>query len=160
MRRGELCGLKWSNVDIPNATIRVRQTIVELKGGSQVDTPKTNSSVRDVYVGKEVIDVLLEIKKDITPDDYVFCNRDGGFLIPSNINKAFYSITEKAGIKCRFHDLRHTSITHLISSGVDVKTISSRVGHSSVSMTLDRYTHILQKNQENVVEQMRGILGV
>lgn len=155
-RRGELLAIKWSDIDETENIINIRSSIVEVKGGAIEVPPKTLKSKRATPVEPEIIEALKEIKMDGC--DYVFHTGDGKHLTPSNINRAFYRIRNKAGLKCRFHDLRHTHATWLINSGIDVKTVSERLGHSNISTTLNKYTHVINETQRKAAATMIGLL--
>lgn len=174
LRRGEIAGLKVSNMDFENNTIRVAETIVEVKGAVMADTPKSKSSNRTISVDKMVMESLKELLKENSPkekrkrnirelhaslglssgatedevkddeDYYLFRTRDNKPLTPSNINRAFRRVLKTAEIgQVRFHDLRHTHATLLINHGMDPKTVSSRIGHEDIRLTLNQYTHVV-----------------
>ena len=143
LRKSEVFGLTWQDVDFKNETISINKTRQYLKEkGLFVKETKNVSSIRNITIGKTLIKLLKDYKTQIKPSKT-------DFII---INENFYGISEwfkrwqnKNNISViRFHDLRHTHATLLLSLGVDIKTISQRLGHSSIVTTLNIYTHVLQ----------------
>lgn len=149
LRRGEVLGLHWSDINFETTTITIKRNVV-LEGSIQtVGEPKTLSSRRTLSVSKETLQELLAIKKDDC--DIVFSNAGGLYMDPSRVYKTFKKIVKQAGLRgdIRFHDLRHTNATLLIAKGVNMKTVSERLGHSSITITMDRYTHgVLEEDQK------------
>ncbi|MBA4066424.1 MAG: hypothetical protein C0501_22465 [Isosphaera sp.] len=96
-----------------------------------------------------------------TPDTPVFCgSRRGQWLRKSDVYRhSFAPILKRAGLKFRFHDLRHASASLLLASGVDVKTVQSRLGHSAAAVTLDIYAHAIDRGQQTAADAMQGILA-
>src|SRR5690606_28019156 len=140
MRRGELVGLKWSAVDFAGRRLWVNQTVV-YDGNKPIiqPMPKTKQGRRSVAIGPGLVQILKDHreeqirKKVYTPDGWVWPNRYGGPIDPHNLSgKVFPALVEKAGLpRIRFHDLRHTHFTDLAASGVHVRVMADRAGHSS-----------------------------
>ncbi|PFU90807.1 site-specific integrase [Bacillus anthracis] len=169
MRQGEIMGLRWKDIDFQNQIIYVRQTLTQtakIKFGA-----KNNASVRNVHFPAKLIEELKLHKKRIVEEkkyyqrDYrdhglVICTRDGRPMIPRNLRKEFYNLTEKLGLpKIRFHDLRHTHATMLIQQNVNVKLISERLGHTDIQTTLNTYSHVLPNMQREVADKLDEMFG-
>ena len=161
MRRSELMGLKWSAVDFRHKTISVTQTIVRITGqGLKTMEPKTSRSRRLVSLPPDAVALLAGMKAKRLEDleslgmvwkesDYVFCRIDGSLIDPDTITHVFADIIKQAGLPhIRFHDLRHTHATMMMEQGVNPKTVADRLGHASVVITLDTYSHVLPGLQE------------
>ena len=90
--------------------------------------------------------------------NFVFCNGHGGFLEPSQLHMMFRSLLEDAGLpQIRFHDLRHSAATIMLSMGVHPKVVQELLGHSSISMTLDTYSHMLPSMQQEAMDKLNGL---
>lgn len=174
MRIGELLGLTWDDVDLDTGVIQVRRAIatcVARTGEPVWQEPKTSAGRRRVPIGGQAVEVLrqhrkaqLEQRLRAGPEwrDYglVFCTRKGGPLFNMNVNKALAACCKKAGVpRIRFHDLRHTHATLLLRQGVHPKVVSERLGHTSVKITLDIYSHVLPDTQEEAVRAVERALG-
>ncbi len=168
MRQGEAMALRWKDINFESQTIYIRQTLTqntEIKTGA-----KNNSSIRSIHIPDKLIIELkahrvrileekLQAGADYHDNDLVLCTRDGKPIIPRNFRKEFYRLTDKIGLpRIRFHDLRHTHATILIQQNVNVKLISERLGHSSIKMTLDRYSHVLPNMQKTVSDELDKII--
>lgn len=142
MRRGELLALTWDNVDFYHNKIYVEKSVSELKNGIVIKRPKTDSSVRSMILPKEMMDLLREHRQTWATGKYVFPSlHDKDFpQAPSNMCRAFRKVVSIANISASFHLLRHTNITNMISSGVNIKTVKQRAGHSRIETTMS-YTH-------------------
>ncbi len=150
MRRGELLGLRWQDVNFDTRRLQVQRTISrQRKRGIVESEPKTSRGRRNIILPPFAIDVLkqhrtrqLEARLKAGPaweeSNFVFCNGHGGFLEPSQLHMMFRSLLEDAGLpQIRFHDLRHSAATIMLSMGVHPKVVQELLGHSSISMTLD-----------------------
>ncbi|MDI3316876.1 MAG: site-specific integrase [Bacillota bacterium] len=163
MRRGELLGLRWRDVDLEDGVLRVAQALQRLDNGLASTTPKTRESVRQVKIGPEAATVLRRQKLLIQKArlawgpawqgdkwDLVFPREDGQPLSPNWLSAAFRRAVEKAGFKPplpRFHDLRHTFTTLQAAAGTPIHVISKMLGHSDVMTTLRIYAHVLPVQQ-------------
>ena len=159
LRRGELLGLKWSDIDWKNGIIKVRRQVARVNG-EIVEAPlKTKSSYRAVSISPQTIEVLREQKRK-TNDAYVFPSPNGGPISPDSVNNMLKRVLERAGIlKVRFHDLRHTFATIALQNGVDIKTVCGMLGHFSAGFTLDTYAHVTTSAQKEAAQTMGNILG-
>ncbi|HLJ58613.1 MAG TPA: site-specific integrase [bacterium] len=161
MRRGELLALHWSQVDLRNARVHVRRTRGRVKDGDVyrvVEGPlKTAASRRVIDVPRPV---LLDLPGSDVEDDYVFRNRDGAPLDPDNVDRTFTRHLTLAGVPMvRFHDLRHTHASLLIAANVHPKAIQARLGHTSITTTLNTYGHLMPSAFQGVGEQLDRLLS-
>jgi integrase len=149
MRQGELLALQWADVDFVNNTVTVRRTVVRVTGRHVVKEPKTKASRRTITVPDFAMNALHEHRKKMVAKGFtdrpVFCSLQGGIMSAQNLRKrTFKPILQRAGLPdMRFHDLRHTHASTLLSKGKSIKAVSRRLGHSSVSITLEVYAHVL-----------------
>ena len=165
MRRGELLGLRWSDVDLDGAALTVNQTLQEAYGEIIFKEPKTTRSRRRITLPGVVVDALRvhraeQAKKTLAREpgfvesDLVLAAPGGGPWWPSNFDRVWRRFKTKQALKIRFHDLRHTHATQLLCAGVNVKVISERLGHASISITLDTYSHVMPGMQEEAAEKI------
>lgn len=162
LRLGEVCALKWNDVDFVDRVIKVRSTIIRVKndngrGMHLVEgAPKTKASYRDVPITDDLFDVLKEMKAN-SVSQYVISKTDS-FVNTRTLEDRFHKILQKLNIKkYKFHSLRHTFATNCVVCGVDVKTLSEVLGHSNTSITLNTYVHSsmdLKKQQMNKLKSM------
>ena len=139
MRRGEILGLKWDQVDFLRSQIRVERT----KSGR----------TRFIPINSELMDTLKELKKRKGGGEYLFPNPESGRSL-QDVKTAFKAACRRAGIKrLRFHDLRHTFGTRLVEAGIDLITVKALMGHSTVTVT-ERYTHSSQVSKRDAVEAL------
>ena len=160
LRRGELLGLKWQDIDWKNGIIKVRRQIARVDG-EIVEAPlKTKNSYRAVTISQQAIEVL-KTQKAKTNDEYVFPSPNGGPISPDSVNNMLKRVLARAGIpKVRSHDLRHTFATIALQNGVDIKTVSGILGHFSAGFTLHTYAHVTTSAQKEAAETMGNVLGV
>jgi integrase len=163
LRRGELLGLRWSDVDLASGTLTVQQTLEQTKDGLRFKSPKTHRSRRSIVLPEMTVEALgshraaqAEEKLALGPawDEHgLVCPRQGGApSAPDVFSTAFAAFVRRSGMKpFRFHDLRHSHATHLLRAGVHPKVVSERLGHSSVGITLDTYSHVLPGMQQDAV---------
>jgi len=165
MRRGEMLGLRWSDVDLDGAALTVNQTLQEAYGEIILKEPKTTRSRRRITLPGVVVDALRvhraeQAKKTLAREpgfvesDLVLAAPGGGPWWPSNFDRVWRRFKTKQALKIRFHDLRHTHATQLLCAGVNVKVISERLGHASISITLDTYSHVMPGMQEEAAEKI------
>ncbi|MBQ5656550.1 MAG: site-specific integrase [Bacteroidaceae bacterium] len=160
LRRGELLGLKWTDIDWKNGIIKVRRQVARVDG-QIVEAPlKTKNSYRAVTISQQAIEVLKQ-QKEKTNDEYVFPSPNGGPISPDSVNNMLKRVLARAGIpKVRFHDLRHTFATIALQNGVDIKTVSGMLGHFSAGFTLDTYAHVTTAAQKEAADTMGNVLQV
>jgi len=142
MRRGELLGLRWSDVDLKAARLTVNQSIERLKGKTTFKSPKTSGSRRTITLPALTVEALKEHRAQqgrIGAGELVF-SHDGIPWDPDGLTKALDRLIEATGVRrITFHGLRHTHISHQLMDGVHVKVVSERAGHANVSITLSVY---------------------
>jgi len=164
MRRSELLGLRWRAVDLDTATVSVTQVLHHLRDGSiQFQEPKSQKGKRQIALSPVAVIGLREHKQKqdlerldclmkgapVANDDLVFSNSDGSPLLPNSVTHAFIKTVRRLGLHgVRFHDLRHTHATLMLKQGVHPKIVSERLGHSTIGITLDTYSHVTPGLQE------------
>lgn len=177
MRRGEILALKWKDVSFANGTLQVRRILTHMpaklngKGGYVEAEPKTEKSRRNIAIAAFALEKLkqhrvrqLEEKLKAGPawkeNDLVFCSTVGGHLHTSRILfTQFKALLKKAELPdIRFHDLRHSSATMLLTVDVHPKVVQEILGHSQISMTLDIYSHVLPTMQQQAVSKLNDVL--
>ncbi len=175
MRRGEVLALTWDDVDLEQAVIKVNKTLVRVnnydnkkeKTHLEVGEPKTAAGRRVVPIVDTVIDVLTEqikyIKKNITVNkqNLVFPSENGTYIDPGNYNRRFYKIIKKLGLpKTNPHALRHSFATRALEAGVDLKTTQELLGHSSIDITANLYTHALMEHKKEEIRKLNNVFHI
>jgi len=161
LRRSELLGLRWEDVDLQKSTLSVVRSLHQLRGGKYIfSEPKTKRSRRQIALSPSLTIVLWEhrlkqeharklLGEPLESTDLVFSHPDGRPIRPDSVTRAFPEIAKSVGLRdVRLHDLRHAHATILLQQGVNPKIVQERLGHSSVSTTLDIYSHVLPGLQE------------
>ena len=153
LRRGEAAGLRWEDVDLATGLLHVRQQLVQLGYAVEVGLPKTSKGVRTVALAERTLLELQEHRAQqrheagrlgLPAPEYVFTREDGHTLHPEYVSRHFQVLTRRAGLpEIRLHDLRHTHASHALAAGVPLKVVQERLGHSSITLTADTYTHVL-----------------
>jgi integrase len=157
MRRGELLALRWDDLNLDEATVSVERSLEETKAGLRFKTPKTKHGRRVISLPPSTVDVLrahrrrqLELRVALgqgrqEPTALVFSNLEGGPLSPNNLSREWRRVAAARELpRVKFHALRHTHASALIASGLDVLTISRRLGHASPVVTLAIYEHLFR----------------
>ena len=165
MRRGELLGIKWEDVNFKNKTITIRHNLVHTnKGPLLQDTVKTDNSYRTIEISDKVIEVLKEHRKrqmqEILamgrPEDYksefVFTAFNGNLVAPTNIDQRFRGAVTRAKLPAigGMHALRHTYATRLLELGMSPRYVQERLGHAGIAITLQTYSHVTPKAQSKI----------
>lgn len=171
MRRGELLGLRWGDVDLERASVNVQQTAQRLSGlGIVYRQPKTRLSRRSIALSPATVAVLRQQRRQqaearllagpaYVDHDLVFASGLGTPVEAGTLARTWAKITEAAGAgHVRFHDLRHAHATLLLRQGVHPKIVSERLGHASIAITLDTYSHVVPGLQEAAAAQLDAIL--
>lgn len=161
LRRSEILALKWQNVDLDLATMSITETLHHLKTGEYIfRQPKSKRGRRNIALSpalaillrrhRTVQEALREqLGSKLETDDLVFSDIKDNPMRPNTVTRAFHILATKAGMpKLRFHDLRHTHASLMLSQGIHPKIVSERLGHSSINITLDTYSHVLPGIQE------------
>ena len=160
LRRGEICGLKWSDVNFTEGTLCIKRSVsAKAGGGVSIGETKTGAGMRKIILPPSVATLLRE-KKPSAINEWVFPHYTdpSGPLHPESAYRKLKTILKNIGLPLiRFHDLRHTFATHAMQGGVDAKTLAGILGHTDASFTLDTYTHVtgdMQRNASSVVNNM------
>lgn len=151
MRRGEIVGLKWSDLDRSASRLSISRTLQNVGGRPVEFGVKTRTSRRTVDLDTHTIRELdrwrRQLRHEGLPngrDDWMFCNRAGRFLNPESVSQLFGRIVARTDLaRIRFHDLRHTHASLLVAAGVPIKVVSERLGHANIAFTMQTYQHVL-----------------
>ena len=168
LRRGELLGLEWSDIDFKNKTISVSKTLVTINGKLSTQSPKTKRSTRTISLDDSTVQILkdwkLEQKKiffkhGIKSKKIVITNTKGGYFDFAHFRDELKYFLGKHKLKqFSVHSLRHTHASLLFEAGIEPKTISDRLGHSNIQTTLDMYTHLNDKQRSDVADRLLKFL--
>jgi integrase len=172
MRRSELAGLMWENVDLVNGTLSVVQTLQRIPGyGLVIGQPKTNRSRRLISLTPDSVNLLHavngeQIERELNYGDvwqntgYVFTQLDGTNIDPESVSRDFCAIVRKARLPhLTLHGLRHVHATLALTAGVNPKTVAERLGHSSIATTMDVYSHVLPSIQSGAAHAVQELLN-
>ena len=171
MRRGEVLGVKWEDIDLEAGRLSVRRSLIPLGGEVIVSEPKTARGRRSIALDPETVEVLkAQAAKQLSEQQefvlawcdsgYVCTKEDGRPYHPEVVSRSFRQAVKKAMLPMiRPHDLRHTHATLALQAGVHPKVVSERLGHATVAITLDTYSHAIPALQEEAAQLIAG-LGV
>ena len=163
LRLGEICALKWEDIDFQRKTIHINRTVQRIQVGQedkktvlQEGPPKTLCSVREIPIPEFLCPLLLSCK-----DDGAYVLNKFSPMEPRTYQYKFYSYLNKAFVKkFHFHALRHTFATNCISNGADVKSVSEMLGHSNVNITLNKYVHPSMDTKRNILDSLSSISSI
>jgi len=160
LRKGELVALLWSDLDPESCTISVSKQAAVRNGAITVSRPKTETSVRRVSIPHEAVELLMQEHEKHPDNPYMFPSpKTGGMYYPDSIVNLHKKILKDAGLDhIRFHDLRHTFATMALQNGVDVKTVSTMLGHYDAGFTLRTYTHATRQKQDEAARTMGSFM--
>lgn len=171
MRRGELCGLRWRDVDLDGGSLRVEQSLEQTRGGLRFKAPKSVRSRRSITLSPAVVAELRAHWKAqqeqrlalglgrTPPDGLVFATWEGKPRQPDKLSVEFSTAMNRIGLPhITLHSLRHTHASQLITSGMDILTVSRRLGHGSPAITLNVYGHLLT-SQDRAADIMQAMLA-
>ena len=160
LRRGELLGLKWEDIDLQKGDLRVKRQISRING-EVVEAPlKTKNAYRTLPLAEDTVDILKEQRKKVGSSPWVFPSPNGGPISPDSVLHMLHRVLKRAGLpRVRFHDLRHTFATLALQNGVDIKTVSGMLGHFSAGFTLDTYAHVTSAAQRQAAGKMAAVLS-
>jgi integrase len=160
-REGEVLGIRKSDVDLSRGTITVNQAVQYLLGkGVTITQPKTSKSRRSVTLPPSLLPALKEYIEGLEGNQLLFTTSSGKPINPRFLIKHFKDDLKACGLpEIRFHDLRHTSATLLLSANVHPKIVQERLGHSSITLTLDTYSHVTKTMQDEAAEKLDGLLS-
>lgn len=161
MRIGEICTLKWKNVDLEKRILYVKATLQRIYDRENrttkviIDTPKTQSSVRNIPISNKLYEILEPVKSKYQDEDFFLTGSENTFIEPRRLQYIFKELLKNSRVKMyKFHILRHTFATECIEVGMDVKSLSEILGHSSVDITLNRYVHSSYKTKKKYLERL------
>ncbi|MDA8045714.1 MAG: tyrosine-type recombinase/integrase [Actinomycetota bacterium] len=171
MRRGELCGLRWDDVDIDEGLITVRRARVMVHGVATETGPKTSAGERALSLDEVTIDVLADHRRRQRSEEvacapgfwhaegYVFADEVGRALIPEYVTKGFTRAAHRVGLpQIRLHDLRHSYATAMLQAGVDVKVVAGRLGHASTVITQNVYQHRVERLDRDAANRVAALI--
>ena len=167
LRIGEICALKWSDINVTDGTITVSRTIERIyiiEGEKKhteliINTPKTKNSCREIPMSKELLAMIKPLKKVVNEDFYVLTN-DERPTEPRTYRNYYNGLMVKLDIpKLKYHGLRHSFATRCIEAGCDYKTVSVLLGHSNISTTLNLYVHPNMEQKKRCISKMFKSLG-
>lgn len=172
MRRGELLGLKWGDLDLDKATLQVERSVEETRQGLRIKGPKTKRGRRSITLPKRAVAMLRNHRVEqmqmrlalglgkVNDETLVFCEADGSMLRPDDLTRIWARVSlAKKLPRVTFHALRHTHASILINAGLDVLTISRRLGHSKPSVTLDTYGHLIKGADAAAAKAIDALFG-
>lgn len=159
LRRGELLGLKWTDIDLEKGELQVKRQVVRIEG-KIVEAPlKTKNAYRTLPLAEDVTAILKQQRKKAGNSPWVFPSPNGGPISPDSVLRKLHGVLKRAGLpQVRFHDLRHTFATLALQNGVDIKTVSGMLGHYSAGFTLDTYAHVTTAAQKEAARTMEKVL--
>jgi integrase len=169
MRQGEILGLRWRDVDFKNECLYIRQTLTH-DGKGFKEGAKSKAGNRSIGLDANTLSALKQQRKIVIANklkygsayndfDLVVCTSKGKPINPRNLLRTFDNLITKANLpKIRFHDLRHTHASLMLQQGENIKLISERLGHSSVKITLDIYSHVLPNMQKEASKRLASQL--
>lgn len=166
IRLGEICALKWGDIDFDAATMSITRTVSRVKnfteGGNKtvlsVGVPKSQKSIRKIPLPDFLLELLLECKSETKEDDYYILSNSLYPIDPRSFQKSFQKTLQASGVKRRkFHAIRHTFATRALELGVDIKTLSEILGHANVSITLNIYAHSMFEQKKKAIDQLNAM---
>jgi integrase len=169
MRRGEIAALRWRHVDLDRGRIAVVESAEQTRQGVRYKPPKSGRG-RTVALAAGIVEELrahrtqqaqdlLKLGTRLTGDTFVVAQADGRPLQPRSLTHAFEIFLAKHGLpRVRLHDLRHTHATAMLAAGVHAKIVQERLGHSTIGITMDIYSHVLEGMQEEAAESVDAVL--
>jgi integrase len=171
LRRGELLGLRWDDVDLVSRQLHVRRALQRVGGKLRFVEPKTSTSLRVVVIPKLAVSSLtkhrarqdaerLSLGEAWRDHGLVFASSVGTPVEPRNINRRWDELRERADLDgLRLHDLRHGCATFMLAAGVPARTIMEVLGHSEISVTMNTYTHVLAQLRQDAADTIDKVLG-
>lgn len=172
MRRGEILGLIWDNVDLEHGTIRITQALYPTKEGLVILPPKTETSIREIGIPLTLINILKNHKyeqdkikqrlgQNYINNDLVCCSIEGKPIHHTKLNHNFNNLLKQNNLTLiRFHDLRHSHASLLMKENTPIKAISERLGHSNVNITLNLYSHIYKETNREIANTFDKFLKI
>jgi integrase len=171
MRRGEVAGLRWDALDLDRGRLKIIRARVVVGFKVMESQPKTAKSAREIALDPDTVDVLRSHRKEqstrrasrsraaLDIDNLVFTRGDGRPIHPESITRRFRLLAEDAGLpQIRLHDLRHSYATAALEAGVPLKVVSERLGHSSIAITGDIYSHVRPEIHQAAADKVAGLI--
>ncbi len=167
MRRGEVAGLKWSDLNLGARRLSISRTVQSVAGIPTEFGAKTRTSRRCVDLDETTVSELnrwrRRLRRDRLPhgaDDWIFCNTKGRFLNPESLSQLFGRILRRSSLpRIRFHDLRHTHASLLVANGVPIKVVTERLGHAHPAFTMHTYQHLLPGMSAEAATRFAGLVS-
>lgn len=166
LRRGELLGLEWGDIDWDNNRININRNRVVVDGAPVVKEPKTKNSKRTVDVPEQLMTKLkahqkacmenrLKMGRNYIVTNYVIVHPNGQPIYPEYVSQMLTKLQNRAGLpKCRFHDLRHLCASIMLKQGIGAKVAQERLGHADIQTTLNIYSHVLPSSAKDAAEKI------
>ena len=161
LRIGEVCALRWENIDFESKKIHIEKTIERIYSKEEnktiviIDTPKSITSVRTIPINSKLYNILKQIRGKSKKNDFVLTGSSEHYVEPRNYQYHFKEILKRSKVKkYKFHTLRHTFATNCIEAGMDIKSLSEILGHADVSITLNIYVHSSDKAKRKYLEKI------
>lgn len=161
LRVGEVCALRWENIDFESKKIHIEKTIERIYSKEEnktiviIDTPKSITSVRTIPINSKLYNILKQIRGKSKKTDFVLAGSSEHYVEPRNYQYHFKEILKRSKVKkYKFHTLRHTFATNCIEAGMDIKSLSEILGHADVSITLNIYVHSSDKAKRKYLEKI------
>lgn len=161
LRIGEVCALRWENIDFESKKIHIEKTIERIYSKEEnktiviIDTPKSITSVRTIPINSKLYNILKQIRGKRKKTDFVLTGSSEHYVEPRNYQYYFKEILKRSKVKkYKFHTLRHTFATNCIEAGMDIKSLSEILGHADVSITLNIYVHSSDKAKRKYLEKI------
>jgi len=171
LRRGEALALTWSTVDLDGGTIRIERSLGIVNGRLAWGPPKSDSGRRTVALDSTTVSILrshrarqnaekLALGAGYVDDDLVFAREDGAALRPEWVSKRFHALTDAAGLpRIHLHDLRHSAASMALVAGVPMKVVSENLGHSTLAVTANVYSHVTTELAKDSAERVAAVLA-
>jgi integrase len=172
MRRGELLALRWKDLDFDAATLRIEQSLEQTKGGLKFKTPKTRTGRRQISLPLSIVTELRTHRRRQSEarlamglgkhgdDALVFCQADGSPLLPNSVSTEWRRVVGALKLpKVSLHSWRHTHASQLIAAGMDVVSVSKRLGHASPNITLGTYSHLFHPTDSKAADIFESAFG-
>ena len=163
LRIGEICALKWKGINLEKREINIRNTLQRIYDEPQkktriiIESAKTRTSIRNIPITNKLYNLLYPLRKKYKDDDFFLTGSSEKYIEPRRYQQIFKNILKICNIKksYKFHILRHTFATECIEVGIDPKSLSEILGHSDVSITLNRYVHSSYKLKRKYLEKLQ-----